>query len=137
MDESSKQRNSKCQFNEAPTILSSSFIAIELLTACGSMSHDVVPLNKAIAQTAAELAIAADTLEHPDALAAQMNLTPNQIRWLRIVRASYDAGDVEVVYSITRNESGNISVAYPPANLGFGVERSRANTVTVHFPRRK
>jgi len=72
-------------------------------------------------------------------LAAEMSLTPDEVRWLRIVRASYDAGEVEVVYSITKNESGNVSVAYPPANLGFGfgVERSRANTVTVHFPRRK
>ena len=99
------------------------------------MSKKTVDLNEAIVWTAAELAKAAVKLEHPERL--ELELSPEEEYWVRLVRKSYDAGTVKVIYSITRKEGGNISVAFPPANAGFGfsADRSRSNTVEIEFPR--
>jgi hypothetical protein len=105
-----------------------------LFSSCGTMGQTPVPLNTAIVQTAKELAVAADALEHPERISG---LTPNQRRWLAIVRKSYDAGTVKVTYSVTQNENGTLQVSFPPSTvLGFGVDRSRSNTIEVEFPRR-
>ena len=111
------------------------------LTGCSTMRQQPVPLSKAIVETAIELAIAAEALEHPDSIRADSlhNLSTDQRRWLRVVRKSYDAGTVKVTYNVTGSVNGSLSVAYPPANagLGFGVNRSRSNTIEIEFPRKK
>lgn len=103
------------------------------------MRQTPVPLNKAIVETAAELARAGAALENPASIKLQPELSPREKYWLGVVRKSYDAGTVKVIYSITGNEGGNISVAFPPTNVGFGfsADRSRSNTIEVEFPRRK
>ena len=110
-----------------------------LLNGCSTMRQQPVPLSKAIVETAIELAIAADALEHPESVQANSlsALTPDQKQWLRIVRKSYDAGTVKVTYSVVGSVNGNISVAYPPASAGFGFGRSRSNTIEIEFPRKK
>ena len=93
-----------------------------LVSGCSSMRQSPVPLSSAITQTATELAIAADALEHPERhpeLVSRLN--EEQRRWLAIVRKSYDAGKVTVTYTVTRDDHGNISVSFPPyAGLGLG-----------------
>lgn len=100
------------------------------------MRQTPVPLSQAIIETAKELAIAGEALAHPESAS---DLTPPQRQWLALVRRSYDAGKVKVVYSITRSENGSISVAFPPSNvgLGFGVSRQTSNIIEVEFPRRQ